>query len=488
MILLPHYKNKTVGVFGLGKSGLSTVEALARSGAAVCAWDDNAKGREELEARLSHMATLIPIERWQWKELDALILAPGVPLTHPAPHAVVQQALANGVPVKGDIELLNEGCPDAVKIGITGTNGKSTTTALTGHLLQVAGQRCEVGGNLGTPVLTLEPFVAGQGAYVLELSSYQLDLLIHTTLQVAVLLNITPDHLDRHGGMEGYIAAKQKIFAGQAGSDVAIIGVDDAPSKAIYQALKNRKLPKGIAPEGSQVGKNRVIPISVQGEVKGGVYVAEGVIYDTIDEHAPAQLDISDVETLRGRHNWQNAAAAYAVARVMGIAPREIASGMRSFPGLQHRMESVATVDNVRFVNDSKATNPEAAAQALASYRPIYWIAGGKPKGPSLSVVEPFYDRVQRVYLVGAAEELFAGELEGKLDYVRCGDLSVAFHAAATDALRDGLKDAVVLLSPACASFDQWASFEARGDAFRLLAQEFATNQLAKRTAASGAG
>lgn len=234
--------------------------------------------------------------------------------------------------------------------------------------------------------------------------------------------------------------------------------------------------------------RRRLSPISVKKEVKGGVHVAEGMIYDTIDEANHAQLDISEIQTLQGRHNWQNAAAAYAVARVMGIAPREIASGLRSFPGLQHRMELVATVDNVRFINDSKATNPEAAAQALGSYRPIYWIAGGKPKGPSLAAAEPFYDSVQRVYLVGAAEEMFAAELEGKLNYVRCGDLATAFQAAATDALRDGLKDSVVLLSPACASFDQWASFEARGDAFRLLAQEFAASQLSKKTAASGAG
>ena len=480
MILLPQYKNQSVGVFGLGKSGMAVAESLALSGAAVCAWDDNAKSREELEARLGHMVTLIPIERWQWRDLHALILAPGVPLTHPAPHAVVQQAMAAGVRILGDIELLNEACPQAIKIGITGTNGKSTTTALTGHLLKYAGVHCEVGGNLGTPALTLNPLVIGEGAYVLELSSYQLDLVIHTTLSVAVLLNITPDHLDRHGGMEGYIEAKRKIFAGQREGQVAILAVDDAPTKAIYQMLREGKFGTGSKP--------RIIPISVTGEVKGGVHVVDGVIYDSIESGAAAKLDISDIQTLQGRHNWQNAAAAYAVARVMGIPPREIASGLRSFPGLQHRMELVATVENVRFINDSKATNIEAAAQALGSYKPIYWIAGGKPKTDSLAMAEPFFDRVQRVYLIGAAEDAFAHALEGKLNYVRCGTLATAFQVAAADALRDKMKDAVVLLSPACASFDQWRDFEERGDAFRTLAQDFATHQFHHKTAASGAG
>lgn len=482
MILVPHYKNTFVGVFGLGKSGLSTVEALAQSGAAVCAWDDNEKGRAELQETLGHMATLIPIERWEWKDLSALFLAPGVPLTHPAPHPVVQLALANGVPVKGDIELLYEACPDTVKIGITGTNGKSTTTALIGHLLKTAGQRCEVGGNLGTPVLTFAPMVAGEGAYVLELSSYQLDLLVQTKLQIAVLLNITPDHLDRHGGMDGYVAAKEKIFAGQDASDVAVIGVDDEPSRAIYERMKaGRHLPPGVHGP-------RVIPISVREEIKGGIWVSEGVIYDLMDKTASAQIDISDVPTLQGRHNWQNAAAAYAVARAMGIPPREIAQGLKSFPGLKHRMEIAATVDGVRFINDSKATNPEAAAQALAAYTQIYWIAGGKAKTDSLEAVEPFYDHVHRAYLIGASEALFADLMEDRLDAIRCGDLATAFQAAAKDALRDGMKDAVVLLSPGCASFDQWRDFEQRGEAFCELAQDFAADRGARKTAASGAG
>ncbi len=482
MILLPQYKNTFVGVFGLGKSGLSTVEALAESGAAVCAWDDHETGRAECQEKLGHMATLIPIERWEWKDLSALFLAPGVPLTHPAPHPVVQRALANGVPIKGDIELLYEACPEAVKIGITGTNGKSTTTALVGHLLKTAGQKCEVGGNLGTPVLTFDPLVAGEGAYVLELSSYQLDLLVRAKMQIAVLLNITPDHLDRHGGIEGYIAAKEKIFAGQGPADVAVIGVDDAPSRAMYERIKAGKhLPQGAHGP-------RVIPISVREEIKGGIWVSEGVIYDAMEKNAPAQIDISDVPTLQGRHNWQNAAAAYAVARAMGIPPREIAQGLKTFPGLKHRMEIAATVDGVRFVNDSKATNPEAAAQALAAYKQIYWIAGGKAKTENLEAVEPFYEHVHRAYLIGSSEELFAELLEGKLDAMRCGDLATAFQAAAKDALRDGMKDATVLLSPACASFDQWRDFEHRGEAFCALATEFAADRGARKTAASGAG
>lgn len=479
MLPLPQYQNKAVGVFGLGKSGLATAQALIESGAAVLAWDDSDINRAKIPTDLEQKMTLLPTERWNWKDLECLILAPGVPLTHPEPHHVVKEALANGCVIKGDIELLYENYPDVPIVAITGTNGKSSTTTLIGHILKQAGMNAQVGGNLGTAALALEPLKKDEGVYVVELSSYQLDLLIMAKFHVALLLNITPDHLDRHGGMEGYVLAKRRIFSGQTAEDTAIIGIDTPPTQSIYKQAKDGRL----WPNHFAQGLPKTVPVSVGRDIGGaGVYVLEGVLYDKRDPDNPAQIDISDVYSLQGAHNWQNAAAAYTACRSLGVSPKDIASGLRSFPGLKHRMELITTVENIRFVNDSKATNAEATLNALAAYQHIYWIAGGKPKGDDLSILLPFLPKVKRAYFMGEAQDEFMQFFAPHTKATACDTLDVALLHAAADAQKEHLEGAVVLLSPACASFDQFDNFEHRGEVFSQLALDYQTSNAARRT------
>lgn len=462
MINIQSRKDQNLAVFGLGASGLAAAQALAASGAVVEAWDDNADQRDAA-ARIG--VRLSPPAQMNFGRIDALVLAPGIPLTH-KPHPIVEQAKAAGRPIIGDIELLVESCPEARFIGITGTNGKSTTTALLGHILQQAGMAPQIGGNLGPPALAFDPPMAG-GLMVLELSSYQLDLTERATFDIAILLNISPDHLDRHGDMDGYIAAKRRIFReprDAKASPIAIIGVDDEPCRTVRKDL-------------SRQGRWTVISISSEHVLDAGVYVTNGVLFDAIDGTARRACDLTDVATLPGRHNWQNAAAAYAAARSLGVPPAEIASGLASYPGLPHRAEQVASIGKVRYVNDSKATNADAAARAISSYETIYWIAGGQAKDDCLIAVFPFVSHIRHAFLIGDAEDAFANALEGIIPYTRSGDLAsatMAAHRMAQDATDE---DAVVLLSPACASFDQWKNFEARGDAFRTLVRKLAAEE-----------
>jgi len=341
-------------------------------------------------------------------------------------------------------------CPTARYAGITGTNGKSTTTALVGHILKAAGIRVAIGGNLGIAALLLEALGA-DGVYVLEMSSYQLELTKSLAFDVAVLLNITPDHLDRHGGMDGYVAAKERIFAGQNARRAAIIGVDDA-------------ICRGIAAKLAAAG-HKVIPISAETAALGGVYIADGQLVDDIDRAQRRVLDLAQAERLPGRHNWQNAAAAFAAARALGVDAHDAVQGIKSFPGLAHRQELIATIDGVRYINDSKATNADATAKALACYDDICWIAGGVAKEGGIASLAPYFPRIRHAFLIGEAAPAFAVTLAGKVPSTRSGDLATALRQA-HDAARQG---GTVLLSPACASFDQFTDFEARGDAFRRL-------------------
>jgi UDP-N-acetylmuramoylalanine--D-glutamate ligase len=434
MITVTEYKNQHVGVFGLGKAGEAAVAALKRGGAIVHTGDDKTPGA---------------ISDWPWAELKALVLSPGVPLTHPKPHAVVELAKKHGVPIIGDIELLFRACPDAKYIAITGTNGKSTTTTLIGHILKTCGVKSEIGGNLGTPALALAP-LGNDGIYVIELSSYQLDLVRTTRFHIAAWLNISPDHIDRHGDIDGYIKAKENIFARQQKSDVAIIGVDDSYSKAVAKTLKNQ----------------RVIEISSQAKT-AGVYVQNGMLHD-----GGQVFDLNPIVTLTGRHNWQNAACAYAAAKACGLAPDAIYAAMKTFGGLRHRLQLVATIKGVRFINDSKATNADATANALAPYENIYWIAGGKPKEGGIAPLLEFFPKIAHAFLIGEAEAQFAQTLEGHASYTRCGNLKTALEKAAALAFSEKKKNAVVLLSPACASFDQFKNFEERGDVFCQLVEK----------------
>jgi len=444
MITVSEFANQKIGVFGLGIAGEAAVASLTAGKAQIFAWDDKKTVEEGIYSNFTN---------WPWTQLKALVLSPGIPLTHPKPHAVVEMAKKHNVPIIGDIELLYRACPNAIYIGITGTNGKSTTTTLIGHIFKTAGLKTEVGGNLGTPALALAPLATGE-IYVIETSSYQLDLLQTIRFNVTVLLNITPDHLDRHGNMEGYIEAKMHIFERQQKSDTAVIAVDDDyMRKALADIEKN--------------GQQRIIKVSAHDTLRTGIYVQNAELHD-----GKFTCDLSGIATLTGRHNWQNAAAAYAAARACGIAPKVIYKAMQSFAGLRHRLQLVATIKGVRFINDSKATNADATSNALAPYDTIYWILGGKPKAGGISTLTEYFPKIIHAFLIGEAQDEFAKTLDGKAPYTRSGTLEMAVKQAADMAFKDGRKNAVVLLSPACASFDQFKSFEHRGDVFCELVEQ----------------
>jgi UDP-N-acetylmuramoylalanine--D-glutamate ligase len=454
MISASSFQGKSVAVFGLARSGRLAAEALAAAGANVRAWDDRAERREELGGRAIHM---VDLARDPWPPTDALVLSPGVPLTHPEPHAVVQRALEAGAEIIGDIEVFLRNRPASKLVGITGTNGKSTTTALIAHILERAGVAAAMGGNIGRPVLDL-PALPADGVYVLEVSSYQIDLTPSWRADVAVLLNITPDHLDRHGGMANYIAIKKRIFGGQTSEDVAIVGIDDEATAAIADELSHR--PAG-----------RVVRIAVGREVAGGVYALDGHLIDGRGDPATTIVALKALERLAGAHNWQNAAAAAAACLALGLDRAAVADGLESFPGLAHRMELAGELAGVRFVNDSKATNADAAARALSSYDEIYWIAGGQAKEGGISSLLARLANVRRAYLIGEAAGDFAAALGGRVPVAESGTIDRAVAEAyrdAAEAVAAGrAARPVVLLSPACASFDQFSDFEARGEAFK---------------------
>jgi UDP-N-acetylmuramoylalanine--D-glutamate ligase len=439
-----------VAVLGLGRSGRIAAAALHQSGAEVRAWDDSETSRADASRAGIPIVELLAMD---WRDVPTLVLSPGIPHTHPAPHPVVTRAREAGAEIICDIELLARAQREAGYVGITGTNGKSTTTALIGHILELAGRDVAVGGNLGPPALSLPALDQG-GIYVIETSSYQLELTLSITWDVAILLNITPDHLDRHGGMEGYVATKKKIFWRQTRPRAAVIGIDDTICRGIHDELV-------------QKAEQIVIPISAERPAKGGVYVSSGKLIDDIDGHAAPVIELATLERLPGVHNGQNIAAAYAATRHLGIAPQQVAAGIASFPGLAHRQELIATIDGVKYVNDSKATNADAAAKALGCYDRIYWIAGGLAKTGGIASLAPYFSRIRRAFLIGEAADDFAETLGGKVELDRSGALATAVTRA-RDAAEPG---SVVLLSPACASFDQFANFEERGLTFRRLVE-----------------
>ncbi len=459
MIPVRGFDGAKVAVFGLGRTGLTAARALAAGGAHPLLWDDKAASRDQAAAEGFE---LLDLSTADWSGIKALVLSPGAPFTHPAPHWTVDKARAAGVEIVGDVELFARAVNSAPahkrpKIAvITGTNGKSTTTALLGHICQAAGRDTRVGGNIGLGVLGLEDMHGG-AVFVLELSSYQLDLTSNLKPDVAVLLNITPDHLDRHGGMEGYVAAKRRVFLNQSKGDTAVIGVDDPYCQRICTEI-------------TAANKRTIWPISAERAMGRGVYALQGMLYDATGERVLEVADLLRAQSLPGRHNWQNAAAAYAAARGLGISAGDAAEGLMSFPGLAHRMETVAMLGKVRMVNDSKATNADAARQALASYPRVHWIAGGVPKAGGIDSLTDLFPRVAKAYLIGEAADAFAKTLDGEVPVQMCGKMETAVAAAYADAAASG-DDEVVLLSPACASFDQYPDFEARGEDFRAAVQ-----------------
>lgn len=455
MIPVTSFAGKKVAVFGLGGSGLVSASALLAGGADVLGWDDNATTVAKANSAGIPTADLRQID---WSKISALVLAPGVPLTHPAPHWTVGLARAAAVEVIGDIELFcrerRRHAPDAPFVAITGTNGKSTTTALTAHLLASAGYDVQMGGNIGTAVLSLEPPGRGR-VHVIEVSSYQVDLAPSLDPSVGILTNVTEDHLDRHGTLTHYAAVKERLVAGVQAGGTAIVGVDDNWCQAAADRIE-------------RAGK-RVIRVSVRRPLADGIYVEAGRMIRAAGGSGTEIALLGGIGSLRGVHNAQNAACASAAALAHGLTAAQIQDGLRSFPGLAHRMEEVGRKGKVLFVNDSKATNADSSAQALACFGDIFWIAGGKPKTGGLSTLTGFFPRIRKAYLIGEAAPAFAAELEGQVPHVVAGTLDRAVALAARDAEAADVAEPVVLLSPACASFDQYRNFEVRGDAFRQL-------------------
>ena len=462
MIPLHSFAGRRVGVFGLGRSGMSAAAALKAGGATPVLADDNRDRLGELAAEGWDTADLT---KALWPDLDLLCLSPGVPHLYPQPHAVVQRAWGQGVPVDNDVGLFfaELAGQDARIVAITGTNGKSTTTALVGHLLGHGGIPTQIGGNIGRGVLDLDPPGAGD-AIVLELSSYQIDIARRLSPDVAVFLNLTADHLDRHGGMGGYFAAKARLF-GPPAPALSVIGVDEPEGRFLANRLR----------EGVEPGE-AVVAISAMRSLLGrgmSLFAHEDGIALGRAGEIVARFGLSDAQTLQGRHNAQNAAAAIAVARQFGLSDAVIRSGLESFPGLAHRMEILGSRafgpgHDVLFVNDSKATNADAAAQAMATFPRFFWIAGGQAKDGGIQSLNPFFGRVAHAYLIGQDGPALAAELGHAAPHTVVDTLEDAV-AAVAEAAKNAPDVPVVLFSPACASFDQYDDFEQRGDAFRAL-------------------
>jgi UDP-N-acetylmuramoylalanine--D-glutamate ligase len=455
VIAIATFAGKKVAVFGLGGSGLATASALLAGGADVVAFDDDAASVAKANAAGIPTADL---RHADWSKIAALLLAPGVPLTHPAPHWVVRLAQAAGVEVIGDIELFcrerRRIAPDAPFVAITGTNGKSTTTALIAHLAASAGLDAQLGGNIGTAILSLLP-PAARRVHVIECSSYQIDLAPSLDPSIGILINLTEDHLDRHSTMEHYAAVKERLVAGVPGLGTAIVGVDDEWCQNIADRLER--------------SGQRVVRISVRHPLTHGLFVEHGRIVKTDATGTHSIAELGGIGSLRGVHNAQNAACATAAALALGLEPAAIQAGLRSFPGLAHRMEEVGRRGALLFVNDSKATNADSAAQALACFGDIFWIAGGKPKTGGIESLRKYFPRIRKAYLIGEAAEEFAATLASEVAHEITGTLDKAVAAAARDAETSAAGAPVVLLSPACASFDQYRNFELRGTAFRDL-------------------
>ncbi len=443
------FKNKRVAMFGLARSGISCALALQEGGATVFAWDDSEPAQDKARNDGVNVTNLHTVD---FKNLHALVLSPGVPLTHPEPHWTVVKAKAVGIEVIGDTEVFAREVQDtgAKVVAITGTNGKSTTTALIGHVLKHGGLDVDVGGNIGNAVFNLRSPSRGR-IYVLELSSFQIDLMPGLSPDVGILTNLTPDHLDRHGNMQHYADVKARMFTKQRDGQTALIGVDDEWGRGIATKIHS----------GADV-----LPVSVASSLDHGVSAPDGILQHREDGKLVASLDLRMLAALRGRHNWQNACMAYGAAHALGLKAETIMEAMISFPGLAHRMQQVASLGKVGFVNDSKATNADAAEKALVSYDDIFWIAGGLAKAGGVAALSPHFSRIKKAYLIGVSAADIAKELDGRVPFVIAETMARAVQLASDDAKQSGMETPTVLLSPACASFDQYKNFEVRGEDF----------------------
>ncbi len=434
MIISPAFAGKRYAILGLARSGMAALESLHASGAELLAWDN----REELRESVGDKATIADPLVSDLTGYDAIVVSPGVPLNG---QPIAQKAAADGVPIIGDIELFSQARPALPAhrvVGITGTNGKSTTTALVHHILVSAGVPAVMGGNIGLPILSQEPLPEG-GVYVLELSSYQIDLTQSLDCDVALLLNISPDHLDRYDGFDGYAASKARLFDMLGSDHVAIFASTDEKTRLALNGLRDL-----------------------------------GRVQNIVDTSSATISGQADWPSLQGPHNLQNVTAAVATVEALGISEEQWRPALESFAGLAHRMERIAESQGVLFVNDSKATNPASTGPALGAYSKIHWIVGGLPKGDTLTECEPFYQNVVKAYTIGEAGPLFGKLLADNIPVESCEMILTAVQRAAANA-RPG---EVVLLSPACASFDQFRDFEARGDCFRMAVNSVIENNL----------
>ena len=446
MSWMEHVEGRDAGVLGLGRSGMAAVRALRGHAARVLAFDDDPDAvvrAVELGAQPGDHAALA--------HMAAMVVSPGIPLTYPAPHPVIVAARDAGVHLIADLDLLADRLGERKVVGVTGTNGKSTTTALIHHLLSEAGRPVVMGGNIGIPVLDLD-LGPPDSVVVLELSSFQLDLLHDLPIDVAVWTNLSADHLDRHGSLDGYTKVKEQLFRHGRGHATAVIGADDSGSRMVAARL-------------SSLGTHKMLWISGERLVGPGVGVVENRLIDASDKTSRFVVDLSAAKTLRGRHNHQNAAAAYAAARALGLSPKAASSALFTFQGLPHRMERVLEEAGVAWINDSKATNPDAAAKSLSAFDKIVWIAGGRPKPGGFAALAPAMANVTRALLIGEAAAGIAADLGSDVACEAMGTLAAAVRRAQALA-RPGT---TVLLAPACASFDQFKDYEARGDRFREL-------------------
>ncbi|PZQ44440.1 MAG: UDP-N-acetylmuramoyl-L-alanine--D-glutamate ligase [Micavibrio aeruginosavorus] len=446
-------QGKPVAVLGLGVSGLATAKALIKGGAQVLVWDDKDDAREKA---LDEGFNLLNFAVEGLEGYGALVMAPGIPLTHPAPHPAAVRAKEANVEIIGDLEILHRSGHTCKVVGITGTNGKSTTTALVTHILNESGKHAIAAGNIGTPVLMLD-LPPRETVLVLEISSYQMDLCPSFRPDIAVLLNISPDHLDRHGGMDGYALSKERMMEG---GGTAICAVDDAPTLAIYDRI-------------SKTDTRHVIPVSFKKELTGGVYIKDGQLMDAIDGEAVAIGNATDLPALPGTHNGQNLCASYAVCKTLGVAPEDILKYARTYAGLPHRQHTARIINGIAYVNDSKGTNADATVRALSCYSNVYLIAGGRAKEGGLNGIEIYADRLRHVFLIGEAAEDFAVWLKKLgIPHDISGTLDVAVlsaHKMAQDNRGQPGGASTVLLSPACASWDQFRNFEHRGEVFTNL-------------------
>ena len=454
MIVVRSFEGQRVGVLGMGRSGLAAAGALQAGGAEPICWDDSPEGRK---AGVHAGFTVRDLTRErEWEGIAALVVSPGIPHLYPAPHPAIERAMALGVPVDNDIGLFfremaawepgldDVGDSDPKVICVTGSNGKSTTSALIHHILNGAGRDAQLGGNIGVGVLDLD-YPTSQDTIVLELSSYQTDLARSLAPDIAVFLNLSDDHLDRHAGRGGYFAAKSRLFEAGAPERV-VIGVEEPEGRYLANRLE------GVTGKIIRVGRAEGWTVSMK----------KSFLTERQNGKQVSSFDMRTAPALRGAHNGQNACAAWAACRLMGLGPKQIEAGIMSFAGLPHRLEVIAEIDGVTYVNDSKATNADAAEKALLSYDNIRWIAGGQPKEGGIVSLLPLLDRVKKTYLIGEAQQAFANQL-GDAPHALCDTLETALATARADAAPGD----VILLAPACASFDQFTSFEARGEAFR---------------------